>query len=57
MLIDDQNRTLGAVLERSSGHADLDEAAMAAAQDWTFDARGKQPEISRLRVPVNFTLN
>lgn len=57
MLIDDQNQTLGAVLERSSGHADLDEAAMAAAQDWAFDARGKQPEISRLRVPVNFTLN
>lgn len=57
LLIDDQNRTLGAVLERSSGHADLDEAAVKAAQGWTFGVRGKQPDISRVRVPVNFALN
>lgn len=56
LLMDNQARMLGAVLEKSSGHADLDEVAVAAANNWTFGARGEQPEISSLRLPVNFAL-
>lgn len=55
-LISGKRQTIGAMLDRSSGHDDLDEAAVAAAQDWTFDAVGDIPEISLLRVPINFAL-
>lgn len=55
-LIAGKRQTIGAMLDRSSGHDDLDEAALAAAQDWTFDAVGDVPEISLLRVPINFAL-
>ncbi|MBH1363814.1 energy transducer TonB [Stenotrophomonas maltophilia] len=57
ILVAGQGQTIGAVLERSSGHDDLDEAAVTAAQDWRFDGHGKPPETTLIRVPVNFVLN
>ncbi|MDI9272904.1 energy transducer TonB [Stenotrophomonas sp. PFBMAA-4] len=55
-LIDGKHQTIGAMLDRSSGYDDMDEAAVEAAEDWKFDAVGDVPEISLLRVPMNFEL-
>ncbi len=40
----------------SSGHADLDEAAVVAVRQWTFTPamRGDRPIASRIRVPFHF---
>ena len=46
----------GVAVERSSGHADLDEAAMAAASKWTF-IPGHENGVAvarKIRVPVRF---
>lgn len=44
-------------VERGSGHAQLDQAALEAVKTWQFRAgtRGGQPVESDLRVPVTFT--
>ncbi|UZW59774.1 TonB family protein [Lysobacter enzymogenes] len=43
-------------LKRSSGHAELDQAAMDAARNWSFTPRtvGGRPVASWVRVPVDF---
>lgn len=44
-------------IERNSGHAQLDQAALEAVKTWKFrpGTRGGQPVESDLRVPVTFT--
>lgn len=57
--IDDQGRVQGLRIDRSSGHDDLDRAALAAAARWTFQPaveHGK-PVASRVRVPIAFALD
>ncbi len=56
VLIAGKRETIGAVLDRSSGYDDMDEAAVAAAQNWRFEVVGETPEISLVRAPVNFGL-
>ena len=48
-----------ALIERSSGHADLDQAAVEAVIKWTFlpARRGGNPVISSVRIPVTFALD
>lgn len=56
--IDDHGRVQGLRIDRSSGHDDLDRAALAAAARWTFlpaIEHGK-PVASRVRVPIEFAL-
>lgn len=47
-----------ALVERSSGHADLDRSAVEAVMRWTFlpARRGESPVISSVRIPVTFAL-
>lgn len=54
VLVDNLGKTIGAVLERSSGHADLDEAAVAAVGSWIFVVDGEGPEIHPVEVPIRF---
>lgn len=48
-----------AMTERSSGHADLDRAALEAVMKWTFvpARRGENPVTASVRIPVTFTLD
>lgn len=48
-------RVAHAEIERSSGHAPLDEAALDAARGWRFDAAGTSSSI-RARIPFKFSL-
>ena len=49
----------GIMLDRSSGHADLDEAAMEAARAWTFVPAFKDGRAvaGKVRVPVRFEMD
>ncbi len=46
----------GVVVDRSSGHADLDEAALEAARKWTFNPARKAGRAiaGQVRIPVRF---
>lgn len=48
-----------ALVERSSGHADLDRSAVEAVMKWTFlpARRGENPVTSSVRIPVTFALD
>ncbi|MBI3805429.1 MAG: energy transducer TonB [Nitrospirae bacterium] len=48
-----------AVIERSSGHVDLDRAAVEAVIKWTFlpARRGDSPVAAAVRIPVTFSLD
>lgn len=48
-----------AAVERSSGHADLDQSAIEAVTKWTFlpARRGDQPVATSVRIPVTFALD
>jgi|GEM_PF-5235057 len=48
-----------AVVERSSGHPDLDQAAVDAVMKWTFlpARRGETPVSASIRIPVTFSLD
>lgn len=48
-----------ALIERSSGHADLDRSAVEAVIKWTFlpARRGENPVVSSVRIPVTFALD
>lgn len=48
-----------AMVERSSGYADLDQAAVDAVMKWTFlpARRGETPVSASIRIPVTFALN
>ncbi|MFY9268724.1 MAG: energy transducer TonB [Candidatus Manganitrophaceae bacterium] len=47
-----------ALIERSSGHPDLDRAAVEAVARWTFSParRGETPVVASVRLPVAFSL-
>lgn len=49
----------GVVVDRSSGHADLDEAAMEAARGWRFNPARKdgRPVAGKVRIPVRFDMD
>jgi len=49
----------GVVVDRSSGHADLDEAAMEAARGWKFNPARKdgRPVAGKVRIPVRFDMD
>src|SRR5437868_11973254 len=53
----DANGHVSKVDVASSGGADLDEAAIVAAREWTFHPamRGDTPVASRIRVPFHFS--
>jgi TonB family protein len=48
-----------ALIERSSGHADLDQSAVEAVMKWIFlpARRGENPVTSSVRIPVTFALD
>ncbi|MCG3114954.1 MAG: TonB family protein [Candidatus Manganitrophus sp. SA1] len=48
-----------ALIEQSSGHADLDRSAVEAVMKWTFlpARRGEHPVVSSVRIPVTFALD
>lgn len=48
-----------ALIEQSSGHADLDRSAVEAVMKWTFlpARRGENPVTSSVRIPVTFALD
>lgn len=48
-----------ALIEQSSGHADLDRSAVEAVMKWTFlpARRGENPVVSSVRIPVTFALD
>lgn len=48
-----------ALIEQSSGHADLDRSAVEAVMKWTFlpARRGESPVTSSVRIPVTFALD
>lgn len=48
-----------AMIERSSGHADLDQAAVEAVMKWSFlpARRGETPVSASIRIPVTFSLD
>lgn len=48
-----------AMIEHSSGHADLDRSAVEAVMRWTFlpARRGENPVISSVRIPVTFSID
>lgn len=56
--IDAAGRVQGLQVERSSGHDNLDRAALEAAVRWTFQPaiEGGKPVASRVRVPIQFAL-
>ena len=47
-----------AITERSSGHTDLDRAAVEAVMKWTFvpARRGENPVMASVRIPVTFKI-
>jgi protein TonB len=57
--VDADGRPTTVTLDRTSGHADLDEAALAAARAWrlTPALEGATPVAGALRVPVTFRLD
>lgn len=54
--IDPQGRVGGVKLQKSSGHAALDQTAIEAVRGWEFAAatRGGQPVSSTIAVPMTF---
>ncbi|MFY9268389.1 MAG: energy transducer TonB [Candidatus Manganitrophaceae bacterium] len=48
-----------ALIEQSSGHADLDRSAVEAVMKWIFlpARRGENPVVSSVRIPVTFALD
>lgn len=59
VLIDAQGAVAAVVVERSSGHALLDEAAVEELRGWHFirtDTKGTVPELSIARVPMRYEL-
>lgn len=58
-LIDAEGAVAAVVVERSSGHALLDEAAVEELRSWRFirtDTKGTVPELSIARVPMRYEL-
>lgn len=57
--IDAHGAVMGAKVERSSGDARLDSAALSAVAKWTFrpEIKGGKPVASKLRVPVEFAMD
>lgn len=54
VLLDDKLGTLGAVVDKSSGYDDLDEAALTAARQWRFKGRTSSPGTVFIRTSVKF---
>jgi protein TonB len=56
--VDETGRVTAARIETSSGHALLDEAALAALREWCYRParRGGVPVATTIRVPVEFRL-
>ncbi|MNV06585.1 Gram-negative bacterial tonB protein [compost metagenome] len=57
VLLSDKFETIGAVVEKSSGYEDFDEAALTATRQWRFQGRTARPGTMFLRVPVDFRMN
>lgn len=57
ILIDDGGQTIGAVVESSSGHEDLDEAALTAARNWRFKRSSLRSGTVVGRTSMDFSLN
>lgn len=58
-VVDAQGAVAAVVVERSSGHAVLDEAAVEELRGWRFtrtDAKRAVPELSIVRVPMRYEL-
>ncbi|MEO8747305.1 MAG: energy transducer TonB [Rhodanobacter sp.] len=56
--VDASGRAVDAKVEESSGHPDLDEAALQSISGWSFSPAMKdgKPIAHRVRVPINFQL-
>lgn len=54
LMIDASGHVTGVVLIASSGHADLDRAALASARQWRFRPPGER---RRVRTWLNFRLS
>jgi protein TonB len=52
-------RSAAVTVQQSSGHRQLDDAAVAAVEQWIFipAKRGTTPVASTVTVPIQFTLN
>ncbi|EVT73907.1 hypothetical protein X548_05930 [Stenotrophomonas maltophilia 5BA-I-2] len=57
VLLDDKLGTIGAVVEKSSGYEDFDEAALTATRQWRFKGRTSRPGTVFIRTPVVFKKN
>ncbi|WP_258189901.1 MULTISPECIES: energy transducer TonB [unclassified Stenotrophomonas] len=58
-VVDAQGAVVAVIVERSSGHAVLDEAAVEELRGWRFtrtDAKSAVPELSIVRVPMRYEL-
>jgi len=58
LVVDETGGIRSVEIARSSGHADLDEAALAAAREWTFEpaTRDGKPVPAKIVVPFEFKL-
>lgn len=57
VLLDDKLGTIGAVVEKSSGYEDFDEAALRATRQWRFKGHTSRPGTVFIRTPVVFKKN
>jgi protein TonB len=57
--VTEQGRVKEVQVEQSTGHADLDQAAVEAVGRWRFDParRGRQPVALWVSIPVKFVLS
>ena len=56
--VDTSGRAVGAIIDKSSGHPDLDAAALQSISQWSFSSgsKGGKPEAQWIVVPVTFQL-
>ncbi|MNV06584.1 Gram-negative bacterial tonB protein [compost metagenome] len=57
VLLNDRLETIGAVVEKSSGYDDFDEAALTATRQWRFKGQTSRPGTVFFPVPVVFRKN